>query len=184
MAKLVSKTYGDALFELATEENKEDILLEEAEGIKKLITENNEFLKMMNHPQITREEKETIIENIFKGKISDEMTGFLRLLVINGRFSELESVIDYFIAKIKEYKKIGIAYVVTPLELSDKQKSDIEQKLLDTTKYEKMEMNFDIDESLIGGMTIRIGDRVIDSSIKSKLNKLTKELKNIRLATS
>jgi len=184
MAKLVSKTYGDALFELATEENKEDILLEEAEGIKKLITENDEFLKMMNHPQITREEKETIIENIFKGKISDEMTGFLRLLVINGRFSELESVIDYFIAKIKEYKKIGIAYVVTPLELSDKQKSDIEQKLLDTTKYEKMEMNFDIDESLIGGMTIRIGDRVIDSSIKSKLNKLTKELKNIRLATS
>ena len=184
MAKLVSKTYGDALFELATEENKEDVLLEEAEGLKKLISENDEFLKMMNHPQITREEKEQIIENIFKGKISDDMTGFLRLLVMNGRFSELESVIDYFIAEIKEYKKIGIAYVVTPLELSDKQKSDIEQKLLDTTKYEKMEMNYDIDESLIGGMTIRIGDRVIDSSVKSKLNKLTKELKNIRLATS
>ena len=54
MAKLVSKTYGDALFELATEENKEDVLLEEAEGLKKLISENDEFLKMMNHPQITR----------------------------------------------------------------------------------------------------------------------------------
>ena len=181
MAKLVSKTYGDALFELATEENKEDILLEEATEIKKLLNENDEFVKMMNHPQISREEKETIVENVFKGRVSDDMAGFLRLLVTNGRFSELESVLDYFIAKIKDFKKIGIAYVVTPLALSDSQKSDIEKKLLDTTSYEKMEMNFEIDETLIGGMTIRIGDRVVDSSIRSKLNKLTKDLKQIKL---
>ena len=184
MAKLVSKTYGDALFELATEEKKEDILLEEAEGIRKLLQENEEFVKMMNHPQITREEKEEIIGNVFNGRLSEDMTGFLKLLVMNGRFSELQSVIDYFIARIKDYKKIGIAYVVTPLPLDDKQKSDIEKKLLDTTDYEKMEMNYDIDESLIGGMTIRIKDRVIDSSVKSKLSKLTKELKNIKLASS
>ena len=181
MAKLVSKTYGDALFELATEENKEDILLEEAVEIKKLLNENDEFVKMMNHPQISREEKETIVENVFKGRVSDDMAGFLRLLVTNGRFSELESVLDYFIAKIKDFKKIGIAYVATPLALSDSQKSDIEKKLLDTTSYEKMEMNFEIDETLIGGMTIRIGDRVVDSSIRSKLNKLTKDLKQIKL---
>ena len=181
MAKLVSKTYGDALFELAIEEKNEDVLLEEAEEIKKLLSENDEFVKMMNHPQISREEKENVIENVFKGRLSDNMTGLLKLLVQNGRFSELESVIDYFIAEIKDYKKIGIAYVVTPLELNDKQKSDIEQKLLDTTQYEKMEMNYDIDESLIGGMTIRIKDRVIDSSVKSKLAKLTNELRLVRL---
>lgn len=181
MAKLVSKTYGDALFELAIEEKNEDVLLEEAEEIKKLLSENDEFVKMMNHPQISREEKENVIENVFKGRLSDNMTGLLKLLVQNGRFSELESVIDYFIAEIKDYKKIGIAYVVTPLELNDKQKSDIEQKLLDTTQYEKMEMNYDIDESLIGGMTIRIKDRVIDSSVKSKLAKLTNELRQVRL---
>ena len=181
MAKLVSKTYGDALFELAIEEKNEDVLLEEAEEIKKLLSENDEFVKMMNHPQISREEKENVIENVFKGRLSDNMTGLLKLLVQNGRFSELESVIDYFIAEIKDYKKIGIAYVVTPLELNDKQKGDIEQKLLDTTQYEKMEMNYDIDESLIGGMTIRIKDRVIDSSVKSKLAKLTNELRQVRL---
>jgi len=181
MAKLVSKTYGDALFELAIEENKEDALFEEAVSVKKLLDEDDEFVKMMNHPQISREEKEKVIENVFKGKVSDELSGLLKLLVTNGRFSEIKSVLDYFIAKIKDYKKIGIAYVVTPIELSDKQKSDIEKKLLDTTEYETMEMNYDIDESLIGGMTIRIKDRVIDSSIKSKLNKLTKELKQVKL---
>lgn len=181
MAKLVSKTYGDALFELATEENKFDALFEEATEIKKLLTENEEFVKMMNHPQISREDKETVIENIFKDRVSDDMTGFLKLLVQNGRFAELESVLDYFIARIKDYKKIGIAYVVTPLPLSDKQKSDVEQKLLATTSYESMEITYDIDESLIGGMTIRVGDRVIDSSVKSKLEKLTKDLKQVKL---
>ena len=182
MAKLVSKTYGDALFELAVDEGKEDILLEEAEGIKALLNENNEFVKMMNHPQISREEKESVIENVFKGRVSDDMTGLLKLLVTNGRFSDVMSVIDYFIAEIKDYKKIGIAYVATPLELSDEQKSDVEKKLLETTEYEKIEIVYSIDESLIGGMTIRIKDRVIDSSVKSKLAKITKELKQIKLA--
>ena len=181
MAKLVSKTYGDALLELAKETGKEDLFLEEAEGIKKVLIENVDFVKMMNHPQISREEKEVVIENVFKGRVSDDMTGFLRLLVTNGRFSELESVLDYVIAEIKDYKKIGVAYVVTPLPLSDNQKSDIEKKLLDTTDYESMEMNYEIDESLIGGMTIRVGDRVVDSSIKSKLEKLTAELRQVKL---
>lgn len=181
MAKLVSKTYGDALLELAKETGKEDLFLEEAEGIKKVLIENVDFVKMMNHPQISREEKEVVIENVFKGRVSDDMTGFLRLLVTNGRFSELESVLDYVIAEIKDYKKIGVAYVSTPLELSDKQKADVEKKLLDTTGYTKMEMNYSIDESLIGGMTIRIKDRVVDSSIKTKLLQLKKELKQIKL---
>lgn len=182
MAKLVSKTYGDALFELATEDNKVDILFEEAKGILDLLNENGEFVRMMNHPQITREEKEEVIANIFKDRVSDDMTGFLTLLVQNGRFAELQSVIEYFIARIKDYKKIGVAYVTTPLPLSEKQKGDVEKKLLDTTEYETMEMNYSIDESLIGGMTIRVGDRVIDSSVKSKLEKLTHDLRQVKLS--
>lgn len=184
MAKLVSKTYGDALFELAVEENKIDSLFEEAKALQIILNENPGFEKMMNHPQISREEKEKVMEEVFKGRASDEMTGFLNLLIVNGRFSEIQGVIEYFISKVKEYKKIGVAYIVTPLPLSDNQKADIEKKLLDTTDYDTMEMNYDVDASLIGGMTIRIKDRVIDSSVKSKLNKLTNELLSIKLGNN
>jgi len=184
MAKLVSKTYGDALFELATEEGKMDSLFEEAKGLKAVLVENPDFEKMMNHPQISREEKEKVMEDVFKGRASDEMTGFLKLLIINGRFAEINGVLDYFIAKVKEYKKIGVAYVVTPLPLTDAQKADVEKKLLDTTDYDSMEMNYDVDASLIGGMTIRIGDRVVDSSVKSKLSKLTNELLSLKLGNA
>lgn len=184
MAKLVSKTYGDALFDLAVEDNKVDSLLEESVALRKILDENDEFLKLMNHPQIAREEKEKIMESVFAKNVSPEMKGFLELLIVNRRFSDIEATLDYFISAVKEYKKIGVAFVATPLPLSDSQKKDIENKLLETTDYETMEMNYSVDESLIGGMTIRIKDRVIDSSVKTKLNKLTSELMDIKLANA
>ena len=68
------------------------------------------------------------------------------------------------------------------MELSDKQKADVEKRILDTTSFKKLEMNYSIDKSLIGGMVIRIGDRVVDTSIKTKLAELTKELNKLQLA--
>ena len=69
----------------------------------------------------------------------------------------------------------------TAVELTEAQKKAIENKLLATTKYVEFEMHFDIDATLIGGMKIRIGDRVVDSSIKNKLNDLTRELSRITI---
>lgn len=64
--------------------------------------------------------------------------------------------------------------MTTPAPLSDEQKKSIENRLLETTKYEHMEIIYNEDASLIGGMIIRIGDRVVDSSIKTKLYELQK----------
>ena len=94
---------------------------------------------------------------------------------------EMLSVFDYFINLVKEEKKIGRADVVTAVELNAEQKAKVEQKLLDTTKYETFEMNYSVDTSLIGGMVIRIGDRVVDSSIKTKLFELTRELRKVQI---
>ena len=82
---------------------------------------------------------------------------------------------------VKEEKKIGIAYIATAVELSEAQKEAVMQRLLQTTKYESFEMNYQVDASLIGGMVIRIGDRVVDTSIKTKLYELSKSLKKIQV---
>ena len=68
------------------------------------------------------------------------------------------------------------------MELSAQQKADVEKKLSDTTGFTTLEMNYSIDKSLIVVMVIRIGDRVVDTSIKTKLSELTKELNKIQLA--
>ena len=173
MAKLVSKTYGDALFEVALESGRMDEFRDEAVAVKAALNENPELFKLMSHPKIVKEEKVKIVEDIFAEKISAEFVGLLRLIVEKGHFAKVDTVLDYFIDCVKEYKNIGTAYVTSAMELSEAQK--------ETTKYVKFEMHYAVDSALIGGMVIRIGDRVVDSSVRTKLNDLTRELSKIQL---
>ena len=178
MAKLVSKVYGDALFEAAREAGRMDDMYEEVLELQKLLQANEELQKMMENPKVIREDKENVIETVFRGRISDEIVELMKLMIAKGRYSNIESVFDYFIGLVKEEKKIGIAYVTTAVELTDGQKDEIVRRLLETTRFE---MNYAVDASLIGGMVIRIGDRVVDSSIKTKLYELSKSLRKIQV---
>ncbi|MEE1257608.1 MAG: ATP synthase F1 subunit delta [Lachnospiraceae bacterium] len=182
MAKLVSKTYGEALFELAVEENKTGLYLEEVANLLKVIQENQDFGQFMNHPKIPKEEKLTVMENIFRDKMDKELLGFLVTIVEKDRYSEIEEILKYVIDSIKEYRNIGVAYVTTAIPLQENQKKDVENKLLSTTKYETLECHYKVDEGLIGGMVIRMGDRVVDSSIRTKLESLERELLAIQLS--
>lgn len=184
MAKLATKTYSDALFELAIEENTVDSLFEEVLAVQAALSDNPELKELMMHPKVVREEKVKIIENIFKGKVSDVLCGFLVRVVSAGRYENLDDILECFISRVKEYKKIGIAYVVTPTELAGEQQKNVEKRLLETTSYETMEMHYEVDPSLIGGMRIRIGDKVVDSSVSTKLFNLSRELHKIQLKNS
>ena len=97
------------------------------------------------------------------------------------RFAEIDKTLEYFIGRMKEHKKIGVAYVSTAAALSDVQKEKVNARLLETTDFETIEMNYTVDESLLGGMVIRIGDRVVDTSIKNKLRELSKQLSALQV---
>ena len=181
MAKLVSKTYGDALFELALENNQLDSMFEEIEVVSKVISDYSDLTKLMNHPKIIKEEKIKLIEDIFTDKVSKELVGLMRMMVEKDHYNEINNVFSYFMDKVKEYKNIGTAYITSAMELTDDQKKAVEIRLLETTKYLQFEMHFDVDESLIGGMLIRIGVRVVDSSIKTKLSGLKRDLMKITI---
>ena len=181
MAKLVSRTYGDALFELAVEENRTDSFMEEIAMVQTVLKENRDLEKILMHPEIPKSRKLQVIEEVFKGKISNALTGFLRIVVTKERYKDLPDIFAYFTARIKEYKKIGVAVVVSAIPLVEAQKQKIEKKILNTTSYEAMEIDYKVDESIIGGLIIRIGDRVVDSTIRSKLNSLTASLMKISL---
>lgn len=183
MAKLVSKTYGEALFEAAMESggDRAGEMLEEIDAVRKILADNPRFDELMKHPGIPKQEKLQVVETVFRGRVSDELVNFLEIIVSKERYRDLPAVFDYFTDKVKEEKKIGIAQVTTAQELSAAQKSAVESRLLETSGYREMEMYFNTDASLIGGMVIRIGDRVVDSSIRTKLDSLTKQLLQIQL---
>lgn len=108
--------------------------------------------------------------------------GLLVLMVSKDRQKDIVATLKVFEDKVLEYKKIGTAYVTTAKPLSQELKDKLLDKLLKTTDYVSFNMVYNVDESLIAGMVIRIGDRVIDSSIRHKLDELEKELRKIQLA--
>lgn len=181
MAKLISKTYGEAIFELAVSENKTDILAQEIEMVLGVLEENPEFSDIMNHPKIIKEEKLKVIETVFKGRISDELTGFIRLIVEKDRYGQIREIMQYFLNQVKKLRGIGVAWVTSALPLREEQKKQIEEKLLGTTQFREMEMHYQVSETLIGGLIIRIGDKVADSSIRTKLDNLERQLLKIQL---
>lgn len=184
MAKLISKTYGEALFELAVAEAKTAEFLKELTEIQRILLDNPDFSRLMNHPKISKEEKSTILTDVFRGRISDELTGFLLLIVSKDRYRDIEAILAYFCAEVKKLQGVGIAYITSAVPLSEIWKAQIEERLLSVTSYRQMEMYFTCDAALIGGMIIRIGDRVVDGSVKAKLDKLQKQLLAAQLSYS
>ena len=183
MAKLVENVYGDALFELAKEENKVDAIYEEVQVLIQVLDENPNLTQMMTHPHISKEEKLQTVETVFKGKISDEIIGLMRMVVEKDHFGQMKDIFEYFVSSVKEFKNIGVCFISTPLELSDQKKKEVENRLLETTKYETLETHYKIDKDLIGGMVIRIGDRIVDSSIRTKIYNLSRELSKVQLTS-
>ena len=181
MAKLIEATYGDALFELAVEESRVDSLYDEAGAVIEAFNDNPEFGRLLNHPEVEKGEKEGIINNIFSQFVSGDMTGLLITMVSKDRQKKIVDTLEYFRKRVLEYKKIGIAYVSTAKPLTDEQKKAVAGKLLETTGYVDFQMHYSVDESLIGGMVIRIGDRVVYSSIKHKIDELSRSLMKIQL---
>lgn len=176
MAKLISNIYGDAIFNLAVEKNTVEALYDEAKAVLSSFKDNGEMTDFFAHPKISKENKIQFAEDVFGKFTSKDMTGFLVTIIEKDRASEIENILTYFISRVMDYMKIGVAFVTTPTELSKEVQKKVTDRLLEVTDYKEFQMHFSVDESLIGGMVIRVGDRVIDSSIKSKLNKLAKSL--------
>ncbi len=182
MAKLISKTYGEALYELAIEENKVDSFAEEIALLRGILADSRELNSLMNHPKIAKEEKLQVMKRVFEGRLDAQLLGFLSLIITKDRYSEVDNILRYFLDQVKELKGIGVAHVASAEPLKEEQKQQIVDKLLETTGYQQMEMHYAVDSGLIGGIVIRIGDRVVDSSIRTKLEELQKSLMKIQLA--
>ena len=182
MAKLVSKVYGDALFEEAMDKNVLSQWYEEIGALRTIFLENPDLAQFLNHPQIIKEEKKKVVETIFFGKLSEGLLGFLVTVIEKGRQNDMIPICDYFTDRVKAYKKIGVVKVTSALPLSEDQKKRVEERLLETTGFVSLETEYAVDESLLGGLVIRIGDRVVDSSIKTRLEEIRRDLMKLQLA--
>ena len=183
MAKVISKVYGDALFSLALENDKLDTIWEEVRMTRQILSENPTFVKTICHPEITKQDQIKLLDDAFKGKVSDEVMGFFHVLADKKRLKELDAVLEYFDRSAKEYKKIGVVYVTVPMELTKAQQDKIRERILEVSSYETLEMHVETEASLLGGMVIRIGDEILDNSIRSKMEHMARKINQIKLSS-
>lgn len=181
MAQLVAKRYAKALFELAVEENNIDGFYEQYLFIVEAMKQEKDFFTVFSHPQIIQEEKQKMMQEIFKNSIQGKLMGFLHILIEKSREAHIIDIFQEFEALVKNHKNVDTAYVESAVALSENQLGQLKNQLeLQTSK--KIEMNLSVNPALLAGLTIRVGDLFIDGSILGKMNKMKETLKRVQLA--
>lgn len=178
MAELVSTTYSTALFEVCVEENKVDEFLDEINFVKEIVLKNDKFFELLKTPKLNVHEKKQIIDNVFSDKFCKEVINFLKILIDKRRMQYIVDIAIEFEKKVYDYKGIVKAKAYTAIPLTDEQIKQLEIKL-NTKTGKKVEVENLIDESLLGGVMVKMNDVVIDGTIKGKLVNLENYLNRI-----
>ena len=168
MYEYLDKRYALALYQVAEEKGKVDEYIQDLREICDLIDNNKEFYEVVKHPQIsTRNKKKTFI-NIFKGKIDEELLSFLLILIEKDRILYLREKLKQMELIDLEKKNTMLAIVKSAVPLVESEVEALKEKLEE--KYnKKIIMESEIDKSILGGLYVRVGNDVIDGTVKSKI---------------
>ena len=173
MYEYLDRRYALALYEVAEEKGKVQEYLNDLREICDLIDNNKDFYEVVKHPQISTKQKKKTFINIFKGNIDEELLSFLLILIEKDRILFLKE-------KLKEMEKIHLerlnvlqGIVKTTIPLEEYEYNALVEKL--EKKYNKdIILKKIIDPEILGGIYVRIGNDVIDGTVRTRLDDLRK----------
>lgn len=181
MAKLVVKRYATALFDIAINEQKMQQYEEEIKVIVSVLESEPDFVKVLQNQKVTLDEKLSLIEQVFSNKAEASIVGLMIIVVKKGRQEFLLAILEGFLEMARSQKGILRATVTSAVPLKSNQFEQIKAELQKGTKSE-IELSAIIDASIIAGLVIRVGDKVVDASVQGKMQTLKKQLTELRLA--
>jgi F-type H+-transporting ATPase subunit delta len=167
----VARVYCRSMLDLAESGGEAESLLEELHGLVALMEKNDGFRNFLVSPLVDSGERERILEKQLRGKLSDLLVNSLQVLNRHGRLDILETLVEVFRTQYQERHGQVDVHVTTAVPLGDALRAEIEaaaERLAGKTP----KLIASVDESLIGGLVIRIGDRKIDTSVARALRNL------------
>lgn len=173
--KVVAERYAQALFQLAQEQRQEAKFGGILDDILEMMKEHPDFGRILHHPVVRKEDKKQMIQQLFSGKIPDQLLHFLCLLVDKKREDHLAEIAAEYTRLLNASNKTVITDVVTAVPMFKKTEAILKQQLEDYLGQQVI-MNCHTDPEMLGGVTIKIGDRMIDGSLKTQLNNLAQAL--------
>lgn len=171
----IAKRYSEALVDSATETNELQKVYEELKFVQETLSNSSDLKVFLENPIINRPDKKDVINQVFANNLSNVVLNFLLLLVENNRFNIFESVVIEYSNKMNQINNIVKANVVSAVELDETTKSRLIEKL-EYKISKKVLANYEIKPEIIAGLIIEINDKTIDTSLKTKLNSIKKQL--------
>ncbi len=175
----IAGRYATALFDLASAEKQVEGVASDLATIKMLMEESADLVRLVRSPLISRDKQEqAILAVLAKVGVSDLVRRFVGTVAKNRRLFALADMIDTFGRLHAAERGEVVAKVVSAKKLTVKQMDALTKELKSATGSD-VAIEADVDESLIGGLTVKIGSRMVDSSIRTKLQNLKFAMKGV-----
>lgn len=171
----VAKRYAVALFQIAKEQNLLDTTEEEVRVIKEVFTGNNELLAFLQHPKVTSEAKKKFIGDAFEN-LSTQVKNTLLLMVERHRTDVISQMAVDFIELFNDERSVAEAQVYSVRPLTDPEREAVSSAFAAKVGKKTLKLENIVDHSVLGGIKLRIGNRIFDGSVSGKLERLEREL--------
>lgn len=172
----IAKRYAQALFENALSNKQVEEVKSALESIKQTINQNPELSSLLKNQVVDSESKAKVFLQIFKGTHTS-VESLIQILCNKRREYCLEEVIGSFITLYNQYHSKIFVEVKSAMPLNEGSIAAIKNIVTEKTGAKIIEISNPIEQDLLGGMVVRFGDNLIDTSIKSKINNIKKEFK-------
>lgn len=164
--------YAIALFELAEEQAALDAVASDLEGLKSLLAESSELRRLIRSPVITREEQARALRSVAERAGFSELTQrFLGVLAHQRRLFALPEIVEAFEEMLAEHRGEVGADLISAVPLSEEQIEAVREQL-GKSIGQKVRLTTAVDPNLLGGLIVRVGSRMIDASLRTKLHQL------------
>ena len=141
--------------------------------VSQFLANSSELKKFLGNPLVTKEAKKNVVKDILGEQIDGSTLKFLLLLVERGRIQILDSIAQKFLELSFKQESIEIAKITSSIQLSAQQQKEIAEKLKVITGAKQIKLALKVDPTLIGGFTIEIGSKMIDTSIRGQLRQIS-----------
>lgn len=167
----VASRYAKSVIDLAIEKGCLDEVHTDMLLLANVCNENRELVSLLKSPIVKSDKKYNVLSSIFTGKVNALTLAFFKIITQKGREQALPSISEEVHNLYNELKGIQKAQVITASALNDELRNEFKSLVVSSTG-KTVELTEKIDEDIIGGYILRIADKQIDESIKSKLNKI------------
>jgi F-type H+-transporting ATPase subunit delta len=169
-----ARRYAEAAFQIGSAEGNLDAWERDLGRIGQLM-QDDELRRIVEHPVVPYADKERLLVRLAGPETIREAVELVLLMVRRGRPRAIGPMVRHFGELLRRERGIVLAEIRSALPLEDAQRSSVQERLAELTG-EQVEMNEVVDESLIGGIAVRIGDRLYDASVRSRLERLRARL--------